>query len=243
MACSAGYPILALTSTDILVHMSPDDFLIGEFLPVKQSPFPYFVGDNIFNREILKQVLDNFPSDNDPLWEGRTWEKKQYGFSVEQLHPVIQETLKVLSSTEIRDKLQDAFNTPKLYAVMAGASAHITGAWEKNTMHTDWQMYGHRLFRWLNLHIFLNEDYRPEHEGELVLGDTNTKIQPYFGNTVVFLSTNLTKHGQIQWKRDDSRKSLAVFYFAEKPNPHFKRQLTYVDRGENECDSIIASQQ
>lgn len=229
--------------------MRIDDFLIRDFDQPTQKPFPYLYGNDYINTEILEKVLDVFPEDDHPGWEGRNWEKKQFGYSMDKLHPYILEVQDVLSSKEMRLKIQKCFDTPPLYAVFTGASAHITGPRSINSMHVDWPRYGSRLYRWINLHIFLNRDYKKEHSGELVLGkNEDVLISPEMGNMAMFLSTVDSLHGQKRWQRDDTRKSLAVFYFAmETPTPQHHLaygtdEATGLPYFEKESELVISTQ-
>lgn len=96
-------------------------------------------------------------------------------------------------------------------------------------MHVDFNIHDKwRLDRRLNVLIFLNENWKPEWGGDLILGENaEVKIPPLFNTTVIFETTDKSWHGHpepLTCPEGESRKSIALYYYTAtnmyKDKPH-----------------------
>ena len=104
-------------------------------------------------------------------------------------------------------------------------------------MHADFNVHPRlRLYRRLNLLVYLNKDWQQEWGGALELWDRGGQrwvraIQPAFNRAVLFDTSNFSYHGHphpLACPPERSRKSVALYYYAlESPGdqiaPHTAR--------------------
>jgi Rps23 Pro-64 3,4-dihydroxylase Tpa1-like proline 4-hydroxylase len=89
-------------------------------------------------------------------------------------------------------------------------------------MHTDFNFHRTlKLDRRINVLLFLNEDWRPEWKGELLLAGRNLKnpvsIEPLINRMVIFNTNDHSYHGQPDpncFPAGNSRKSIAMYYYS-----------------------------
>ena len=193
------------------------------------SPYPHLVMDNLFNPEILRAVLREWPAEKDDSLEthndgtyvkkkiGTTWQTK-FGSETKKcfiglLDPAF---LKVLEKvTGISGLIPDPY--------MFGGGLHATSSGGKLAIHADYNKHPlFKLDRRLNLLIYLNEGWTEENGGWLELWDREMKacvkrVLPVFNRTVVFSTTSISFHGQpepIVGPPNLSRRSIALYYFS-----------------------------
>jgi hypothetical protein len=94
--------------------------------------------------------------------------------------------------------------------------------------------------RRLNLILFLNDDWSEADGGTLELWDAEVRmpvrrIVPVFNRCVIFATTPTAFHGvpHVRCAADRSRKSLALYYFADEGTPRPIRSTHYVPRPED----------
>ncbi len=89
------------------------------------------------------------------------------------------------------------------------------------------------LYRVVNLFLYLNKEWEPENDGELVLWDSSTKkrtlfIPPIFNRIVIFTTDKDALHEVLPVKNTE-RKSLAFYYYiSDHPDSgNTKARLTW----------------
>jgi len=93
-------------------------------------------------------------------------------------------------------------------------------------LHTDFNIYhsqNRMLDRRVNLLIYLNPDWKPEHKGQLCLCDKNTnmcakKIDPIMNRCVIFTTTSSSIYGMpeaLNMPNDGASQYIAVYYYTE----------------------------
>ena len=133
--------------------------------------------------------------------------------------------------------MMQAFNTPRFLGFLEiltgvpnlipdpyflGGGPHLTARGGSLTLHTDFN-YHHqlKLFRRLNVLLYLNDDWHPEDGGMLELADPESLdtvhyISPDFNRLVIFNIAN-APHGHPQPLVGRDRKSLALYYYTVEP--------------------------
>jgi hypothetical protein len=90
----------------------------------------------------------------------------------------------------------------------------------------------------MNLLLFLNQDWDSAYGGALELWDAEARrpvrtIAPLFNRCVIFRASATSFHGvptPLTCPPDRSRKSLAIYYFREEPQPGPLRPTRYLAR-------------
>ncbi len=111
-----------------------------------------------------------------------------------------------------------------------GAGIHSTGPGGFLKMHADFNWHKQlRLYRRLNLLIYLNRDWDEKWGGNLDLAygtddgelDVQKSVYPHFNTTVLFTTDDTSFHGQpeaMDLPAGITRNSIALYYYvAEKP--------------------------
>jgi Rps23 Pro-64 3,4-dihydroxylase Tpa1-like proline 4-hydroxylase len=106
---------------------------------------------------------------------------------------------------------------------LKGGGIHYTKRGGKLGVHRDFNFYPRlKLYRRLNIIIFLNKDWDDRWEGHLELWDKDLKnrvkkVAPKFNRVVIFETSNISYHGHpvpLNTPDDIARKSLALYYYS-----------------------------
>jgi hypothetical protein len=200
--------------------MDINDLLINELPNPTLEPFPHIVSDSTLNLDILEQILAEFPDIEQPGWNGDRNFKMEMGRDSQIWPKIGQEVFKVLLGKDFCELLSAKFCAPELTGTTFGAGYHISTYNSYLPMHIDWQKFN-GLYRWINVHIYLNKNWTTEQGGELNFNN-KLSIAPKFGRFVAFLSSTNSRHGHPNpWKSELPRKSIAVYYFGNKIVPGY----------------------
>ena len=189
-------------------------------------PFPHIVIDDFLDREVLRNVPNQFPSSEDKDFFDRDQERLKF-----QYHPyevssgLIRNLFAELNSqaflgfleemTGIRGLLPDPY--------FEGGGLHETKRGGHLGIHADFNVHGKlNVERRLNLLIYLNEDWKEEYGGQLELWDQNMKecavrVEPIFGRAVIFNTTLDSFHGHpepLNCPPNRTRRSIATYYYS-----------------------------
>jgi len=193
------------------------------------KPFPSIVMEDFLDKEILRQVLAEFPDREGMSYFDRPQERFKYQFGPERFSgPTIRNLLAELNSAAFLAFLSEMTGIPGLVAdpLFTGGGLHETLAGGHLSVHADFNIHQDlNLERRLNLLIYLNEDWPQEYGGALELWDAKMRkaarsILPVLGRAVVFNTTSKSFHGQpdpVQCPADRSRRSIATYYYTALP--------------------------
>ncbi|MBL6457599.1 2OG-Fe(II) oxygenase [Belnapia sp. T6] len=192
------------------------------------QPFPHLVIDGLFNPEILRRVLTEWPgpeqevehhNDGEVVRDkiGTTW-KTRFG-------PQTRRLFAELNGPAFLQKLQSVTDMWGLIGdpYMFGGGLHATRTGGTLAVHADYNKHPFfKLDRRLNLLVYLNEDWTEANAGWLELWDQDMRacaerVLPVFNRTVLFSTTSTSFHGQpepIQGPPDLWRRSIALYYFS-----------------------------
>lgn len=203
------------------------------------QPFPHAVIDDFLARPHCEFLSSHFPEPHHEVWlDWRTRHPGQYGkqgpgdssrfdlledefrWALEEFNsaPFLQylETL-----TGIDDLVPDPFFTGGgMHQILSGGILDV---------HTDFNYYSRlKLYRRLNLLVYLCEDWQEGYGGELELwtdapkrgGLCARRLAPRFNRCVVFQTDKRSFHGHPrEWRAPEpvTRRSLAFYYYTKEP--------------------------
>ena len=197
------------------------------------SPYPHAVIENFLPARAADRLVEVFPKPNDPLW--LDWRKrdtihqprKQGIGHAERLagaDPFLQQMLSAFNSYPVVHFLEALTGIDGLIP-----DPHLTGGGlqqilpqGKLAIHADFNYLEKlKLYRRVNLLLFLNQDWKEAYGGHLELWDKSMsqcvkKILPVFNRCVVFNTGRTSFHGHphpLNCPADFTRKALALYYY------------------------------
>jgi 2OG-Fe(II) oxygenase superfamily len=199
---------------------------------IRQSkPVPNFKIDNFLDEEFANRVLAAFPTFEEALKVGRTFqavnENKKVQLTDASLfaEPVAQLN-QALAAPEFLELLSYVFDIPDLLAdeQLLGGGIHQTGPRGHLDVHIDFNFIEDRqLHRRLNILIYFNKDWRPEWGGNIELWNEDVTVyehsfSPVFNRCVVFITNEISFHGvtAVKCPDDRTRKSFAAYYYTKE---------------------------
>jgi hypothetical protein len=223
------------------------DALAQSFATAK--PFEMVILDGLCDQQKLSQMYDQIP---DPS-EGGIGKSRDYMFaknkyeksSFKDISPLFQELYDDLTSERFANLLktivaQDVFLDPAFH----GGGIHQGGPGSFLDMHVDFNFHpiNRTWFRNLNVLLYLNRDWKPEHKGELKLrhrdhpDDPVTEVAPLFNRCVIMFTRDYTIHGYdaINFPEGKYRRSIAAYAYSLKDPKEVGKERTtvwYPDQG------------
>ncbi len=204
----------------------------------KAKPFPHVVINDFLPRDVANQALTEFPPPDAPLW--LDWKKRdtihqprKLGIgSAERLahaSPSLQHILFTLNSHAMLEFLETLTGIKSLIPdpYFTGGGLHQILPGGKLTIHSDFNFSQHlKLYRRINVLIFLNKSWKEEYGGHLELWDPTMtscvqRILPTFNRCVIFNTDKSSFHGHpepLNTPKNITRKSLALYYYSRDSN-------------------------
>lgn len=194
------------------------------------KPFPFIAVDNFLRPEAAEAILKAFPSFEDALKVGRTFDAVNEKFKVQvtdkaKFAEPIAQLNEELASQEFLDLMSYVFNIPHLLPddKLVGGGIHETGPRGHLDVHVDFNLIEDRqLFRRLNILIYFNKEWQDSWGGNIELWDKEVKVchqsfSPIFNRCVVFETSEISYHGvtAVQCPAGMSRKSFAAYYYTK----------------------------
>jgi Rps23 Pro-64 3,4-dihydroxylase Tpa1-like proline 4-hydroxylase len=191
------------------------------------SPFSHIAFDNFLPADILEKVLSEFPDVNDSQWQqykSETENGKLASSKYEMIPPYTRYVLDQLNTPPFLQFLENLTGIKHLIPdpYYTGGGMHQTkrGGWLG--VHVDFNKYDQlKVYRRINVLIYLNKDWKPEYGGDLELWDDKMekieeKIAPIFNRCAIFTTSENSHHGHpdpITCPEGETRKSLAWYYY------------------------------
>lgn len=192
------------------------------------SPFPHVVIDDLMGPGRIAQINSEWPRDG--------WNVHQHGHSDKRGNPHIEAfglwtrgLIQMLNCQAFVEELGRVSGIAGLSADhgLAGGGLHETFPGGFLDIHADFNIHPEtRLYRRLNLLLYLNEEWQEEWGGQLELWDREkvgceVKVSPVAGRCVIFETSDSSFHGhpeRLTCPPDRSRRSIALYYYsAEAP--------------------------
>lgn len=193
------------------------------------DPFPHIVIDDMFDPDALREVLDEVPS---PLTqeglfhlEVKHLQENKFAFrDVARMGPKSLRLIHYLSAKPFVEYLSTVTGIPGLVPdpYLWGAGFHQILRGGRLAVHADFNTHPQmKLYRRLNVLVYLNEDWDPAWGGDLELWTVDMdrcaqKVAPVFNRMVVFSTTDTSYHGHpdpLDCPPDVVRRSLALYYY------------------------------
>ena len=191
------------------------------------KPFSHIVFDNFLNEDILDRVLNEFPVVTDPQWQQYKSETENGKLASSQYDLIPQNTRNLLDTLNTPPFLQFLEKLTGIQGLIpdpyyTGGGMHQTKSGGWLGIHVDFNRYEQlKLYRRINVLIYLNKDWKDEYGGHLELWDDQMqncekKVLPVFNRCAIFTTSENSHHGHpdpITCPIDMTRKSLAWYYY------------------------------
>ena len=202
------------------------------------DPFPHVVLDDVFEPELLKQILVEFDAMDRVRWHSsdKALERKWATEDTQHFGPTTRALINQLNGGLFLNFLEKLTGIAGLISDphLRGGGLHEIRREGALGVHADFNLYPRlNIWRRLNFLLYLNENWDPAWGGELELWDRTGKqrvrsVEPLFNRVVIFDTSNFSYHGHPQplmCPENRSRKSIALYYYTvQKPegeiDPH-----------------------
>ena len=210
---------------DILNESSIDKLEAGY---ANTDPFPFIVIDNFLKDAVINEIkssVDNLITKAANYHCPVFWEHNKYAFTKDHgtyLNNIFMYFISDEFITYI-EKLTGISGLIRNDSFLEGAGIHrITNGGYLN-VHTDFKSYislQGRVYRRVNLLLYLNPDWKDEYGGQLLLCNQTSvkyKIQPLLNRVVIFNTPNALHGHPYPLNVPDSitRQSIAIYYYTK----------------------------
>jgi hypothetical protein len=199
----------------------------------RADPFPYVTLDNFLPVDVLHRVVEDFPApEQHPDWVRVTRDTaiKLSESRESMMGPAVRHLLAQFNSAVFVEFVEQVTGIRHLVPdpTYFGGGMHQIQPGGYVKLHADFNRHPHtKLFRRVNLIIYLNVGWRPEWDGALEFWDGDltecvTRIEPEFNRCVLFTATERSYHGHpepLACPAGMTRRSLAVYYYSADPPP------------------------
>jgi Rps23 Pro-64 3,4-dihydroxylase Tpa1-like proline 4-hydroxylase len=202
------------------------------------KPFPHIVIDKFLPETILDSVLDEFNKNKNWWYDKVKWtepyqvNKFYWPYDIETANnmpndlPTISALVNYLNSPVMLKYLEELTGIDNLISdeLLMGGGLHKITSGGKLAIHKDYNVHPvKKIYRRLNLLIYLNKDWKQEWEGNLELWDKDhtkleVSVEPLFNRAVIFTISEDSLHGHpvpLNTPENVSRNSIALYYFTE----------------------------
>lgn len=197
---------------------------------VQPLPFPHLVINGLWDDNLLKNILDQYPRiDDQKWWVYNNQLEKKFAFNQISLLPdVFSKLFSEVQNESFVELLQQTFGFKKLISdpSLRGGGLHQIASGGKLDIHEDFNIHlDLGAFRRLNMIVYLNEEWDDNFGGHLELWDADMtskvkSVAPRFNTTVFFRTDMCSNHGHpepLACPEGMTRKSLAVYYYEKTP--------------------------
>lgn len=192
---------------------------------LQAMPFQHLVLDDVFDLDTLRAVAAEYPAARHNVkFMTSTSRLKFTCDDWEAFPPHTRELVAFLNCGTFMKFLVAVTGIEELTTdpYLFGGGMHETFPGGFLKMHTDFNFHRTlKLDRRINVLLFLNEGWRPEWKGELLLAARNLKdpvtVAPVINRMVIFNTNDHSFHGQPDpncFPDGNSRKSIAMYYYS-----------------------------
>jgi hypothetical protein len=191
------------------------------------EPFPHLVEDGLLHPSILERVLDEFEAMDRGGWHhtAAPYERKGSIEDVWRVGPFSSALIAQLNAGRFVNFLEELTGIRGLVPDphLRGGGLHEIRRGGLLGVHADFNIHPLlKLYRRLNLLIYLNKDWQESWGGALELWDRSGQrcvraIQPMFNRAVLFDTSNFSYHGHphpLACPPERTRKSVALYYYS-----------------------------
>ncbi len=205
------------------------------------SPFPFIALDDFLDADAAEEARLAFPRVQDQGWIHYVHvNEKKHGLNkLDRLPPYLRHVIEELNTDAFVGWLEKLTGIDGLKPddMLEGGGLHQSQRGGFLNIHADFTVHPHKR-KWrrrVNVLLYLNKDWQPEWGGDLELWErdmssSGQKIAPLFNRCVIFNTDEDSYHGlpdPIQCPEDETRKSIALYYFTEEKNAPHMRTTNY----------------
>ena len=199
-------------------------------------PFPFVMIEQLLDPAFAAEVAASYPSFEDALARGRSFnavnEQKKVQITDADVFPEpVARLNRALASPEFLSDLSYITGIPHLLAdaELTGGGMHITGPGGRLDVHVDFNyLESRRLFRRLNLLLYLNPRWEEAWGGQIQLWDRQVRkceqvFTPALNRCVVFETSDISFHGvvPVASAAPVPRISFAAYYYTRERPPQW----------------------
>jgi len=190
------------------------------------QPFPFIVLDDVFEEPLLDEVLREYEAMDRSRWHCTDRETERKFSTDDFLHfgPLTRALIAQLNAAPFLVFLERLTGIDGLIPDphLRGGGLHEIKREGKLDVHADFNFYRRlKLYRRLNVLLYLNRDWSEDWHGELELWDRSgsrcvERIAPRFNRLVIFDTSNSSYHGHpapLACPPDRARRSIALYYY------------------------------
>lgn len=191
------------------------------------QPFPNIVFEDFVDPDVLAAVVAELAGMDRGNWQHTTkdYERKSSIEDVRRFPPLTRALVQHLNASPFLEFIEELTGIRGLIADphLRGGGLHEIRRGGTLGVHADFNVYTRlKIFRRLNLLIYLNRDWQDDWGGHLELWDRSgkrcvTRIAPTFNRAVLFETSNFSYHGHphpLQCPEERSRQSIALYYYS-----------------------------
>lgn len=191
------------------------------------QPFPHCVLDGFLSDALLERIVEEIDQAQEQDWKVLERDKvshfKRTMDARSRLGPYTRHLVTALSTPPFLNFVEEVTGIRGLICdpYMHGGGIHQIGSGGYLELHSDFNWHGHiRMYRRLNLLLYLNRDWKEEYNGALELWDRRleqgARHYPLWNRMVIQIVTADAMHGfpePIRCPEGMTRKSLAMWYY------------------------------
>ena len=201
------------------------------------DPIHHIYESSFFSEKDVMTILSHWPSLQDERWH--TLQRMiQFGVgkkleisSLEKMPQPISALLKQLQTKEFIQAVEYITGIPNLKSDMDlyGGGIVYTPSGGFLKIHADFNYYDKiKLYRRVNLIIYMNEEWNPDWKGGLQLWSSDMKEKkqeylPFLNHFILFRVNDKAFHGYpepLACPETVGRKSINLYYYSEEPDTH-----------------------
>jgi len=194
----------------------------------------HFFIDDFLRPEFAHAVADAYPSFEQAELAGRRYSDLHETGKVQVTDPSafsepVARLNEALASDEFLQTLVEITGIEELLAdpTLQGGGIHLMNSGSRLDVHVDFNVTASRkLFRRLNLLVFLTPDWQPEWGGRFELWDPTVRnkqraFEPRFNRALCFATSETSFHGvePVSCPAPQLRRSFATYYYTASPHP------------------------
>ena len=196
---------------------------------LENQPVPHAIFDGLWEDDLIKNIEEEFKSFSE--WDGTKnfygAQFKKYCGTYANLPAKTKEIIDYCNSKDFIKKIEHLTGIENLLPdqTLVGGGMHSTGQGGFLEMHADFNYHNAlKLYRRVNVLIYLNSDWKKEFNGDLILTDKEGKnkvsIEPLNNRTVIFTTDENSIHGhpaKLNLPDNRRRNSIALYYYTTTP--------------------------
>lgn len=184
----------------------------------------HIILDNFFTDETAELLYQNFPPfESLNVIRKSLNENKREDYNFDQWHPIFGEVRKTLESKEFGEMISQMTGIEGLFTVSdsLGQGVHQGSQGSYLDVHIDVNVnVEKKIWRRVNLLIYLNKYWKPEYGGDIELWDVEMKncvlkYPPSMNKAMIFITDENSPHGysKINIPEGESRKSYYAYFY------------------------------